>query len=42
MLEFGFKVTDYGKTLLAACLVTELGAVRLIIAPSRSFSTRCH
>src|SRR5262249_49809950 len=25
MLEFGFNVTDYGKTVLAACFVTDLG-----------------
>lgn len=27
MLEFGFNKTDYGKTLLAACFVTDLGTV---------------
>src|SRR6202158_101649 len=27
MLEFGFNVTDYGKTVLAACFVTDLGTV---------------
>jgi glutathione-regulated potassium-efflux system ancillary protein KefC len=36
MLEFGFNVTDYGKTVLAACFVTDLGtvvALGLIFAP---------
>src|SRR5882724_2680717 len=36
MIEFGFNVTDYGKTLLAACFVTDLGtvvALGLIFAP---------
>jgi Kef-type K+ transport system membrane component KefB len=36
MLEFGFNVTEYGKTLLAACFVTDLGtvvALGLIFAP---------
>ena len=27
MLEFGLNVTDYGKTVLAACFVTDLGTV---------------
>ena len=27
MLEFGFNRTDYGKTLLAACFITDLGTV---------------
>jgi glutathione-regulated potassium-efflux system ancillary protein KefC len=27
MLEFGVNVTDYGKTVLAACFVTDLGTV---------------
>ncbi|MBI3708270.1 MAG: cation:proton antiporter [Proteobacteria bacterium] len=27
MLEFGFNTTDYGKTVLAACFVTDLGTV---------------
>src|SRR5438132_7828898 len=27
MLEFGFNVTDYGKTVLAACFITDLGTV---------------
>jgi glutathione-regulated potassium-efflux system ancillary protein KefC len=27
MLEFGFNVTNYGKTVLAACFVTDLGTV---------------
>jgi Kef-type K+ transport system membrane component KefB len=27
MLEFGFNVTDFGKTVLAACFVTDLGTV---------------
>src|SRR5499427_6329982 len=27
MLEFGFNVTDYGKVVLAACFVTDLGTV---------------
>lgn len=26
MLEFGFNATDYGKTVLAACFVTDLGS----------------
>src|SRR5262245_34682921 len=36
MLEFGFNVTDYGKTVLAACFITDLGTVLslgLIFAP---------
>src|SRR3977135_2895343 len=36
MFEFGFNVTDYGKTVLAACFVTDLGtvvALGLIFAP---------
>ena len=36
MLEFGFNVTSYGKTVLAACFVTDLGtvvALGLIFAP---------
>jgi Kef-type K+ transport system membrane component KefB len=36
MLEFGFNATDYGKTVLAACFVTDLGtvvALGLIFAP---------
>ena len=36
MLEFGFNVTEYGKTVLAACFVTDLGSVvalGLIFAP---------
>jgi glutathione-regulated potassium-efflux system ancillary protein KefC len=36
MLEFGFNTTDYGKTVLAACFVTDLGtvvALGLIFAP---------
>jgi Kef-type K+ transport system membrane component KefB len=36
MLEFGFNMTDYGKTVLAACFVTDLGtvvALGLIFAP---------
>jgi glutathione-regulated potassium-efflux system ancillary protein KefC len=36
MLEFGFNRTDYGKTVLAACFVTDLGtvvALGLIFAP---------
>ena len=28
MLEFGFNETDYGKTVLAACFITDLGTVR--------------
>ena len=27
MLEFGFNATDYGKVVLAACFVTDLGTV---------------
>ncbi len=27
MLEFGFNKTDYGKTVLAACFITDLGTV---------------
>src|SRR6202158_6127228 len=27
MIEFGFNVTDYGKTILAACFITDLGTV---------------
>jgi Kef-type K+ transport system membrane component KefB len=27
MLEYGFNKTDYGKTLLAACFITDLGTV---------------
>jgi glutathione-regulated potassium-efflux system ancillary protein KefC len=36
MLEFGFNVTDYGKTVLAACFINDLGtvvALGLIFAP---------
>jgi Sodium/hydrogen exchanger family len=36
MLEFGFNVTEYGKTILAACFVTDLGtvvALGMIFAP---------
>src|SRR5256712_2051707 len=36
MLESGFNVTDYGKTVLAACFITDLGtvvALGLIFAP---------
>jgi glutathione-regulated potassium-efflux system ancillary protein KefC len=36
MLEFGFNVTDYGKTVLAACFITDLGtviALGLVFAP---------
>jgi glutathione-regulated potassium-efflux system ancillary protein KefC len=36
MLEFGFNTTQYGKTILAACFVTDLGtvvALGLIFAP---------
>ena len=36
MLEFGFNATDYGKVVLAACFVTDLGTVLmlgLIFAP---------
>ncbi len=36
MLEFGFNMTEYGKTVLAACFVTDLGtvvALGLLFAP---------
>jgi glutathione-regulated potassium-efflux system ancillary protein KefC len=36
MIEFGFNMTDYGKTVLAACFITDLGtvvALGLIFAP---------
>jgi glutathione-regulated potassium-efflux system ancillary protein KefC len=36
MLEYGFNVTEYGKTVLAACFVTDLGtvvALGMIFAP---------
>src|SRR5262245_49758263 len=36
MVEFGFNTTDYGKTILAACFITDLGtviALGLIFAP---------
>src|SRR5580700_9153153 len=36
MLEFGFNTTEYGKTILAACFVTDLGtvvALGMIFAP---------
>src|SRR4029079_3308529 len=36
MLEFGFNRTEYGKTVLAACFITDLGtvvALGLIFAP---------
>jgi glutathione-regulated potassium-efflux system ancillary protein KefC len=36
MVEFGFNMTEYGKTILAACFVTDLGtvvALGLIFAP---------
>ena len=39
MLEFGFNQTEYGKTILAACFVTDLGtvvALGLIFAPFTS------
>lgn len=39
MLEFGFNSTSYGKTVLAACFVTDLGtvlALGLIFAPFTS------
>jgi Kef-type K+ transport system membrane component KefB len=41
MLEFGFNATDYGKVVLAACFITDLGtvlALGLIFAPF-SFKT---
>ena len=36
MIEFGFNTTDYGKTVLAACFITDLGtviALGLLFAP---------
>jgi Kef-type K+ transport system membrane component KefB len=36
MIEFGFNTTEYGKTVLAACFVTDLGtvvALGLVFAP---------
>jgi len=36
MIEFGFNTTDYGKTVLAACFITDLGtvvALGVIFAP---------
>jgi glutathione-regulated potassium-efflux system ancillary protein KefC len=36
MIEFGFNTTEYGKTILAACFITDLGtvvALGLIFAP---------
>jgi Kef-type K+ transport system membrane component KefB len=36
LIEFGFNTTEYGKTILAACFVTDLGtvvALGLIFAP---------
>src|ERR1700749_405743 len=36
MIEFGFNTTEYGKKILAACFVTDLGtviALGLIFAP---------
>lgn len=30
MLEFGFNRTDYGKTVLAACFITDLGTVVML------------
>jgi glutathione-regulated potassium-efflux system ancillary protein KefC len=36
MIEFGFNTTEYGKTVLAACFITDLGtvvALGLIFAP---------
>ena len=36
MIEFGFNVTDYGKTVLAACFITDLATViglGLLFAP---------
>ncbi len=36
MIEFGFNATEYGKTVLAACFITDLGtvvALGLIFAP---------
>src|SRR5437660_10035001 len=44
MLEFGFNVTDYGKTVLAACFITDLGtvlALGLILAPFPQNPARC-
>ncbi len=37
MLELGLNVTEYGKMLLAACFVNDIGtviALELIFAPS--------
>ena len=39
MLEFGFNATDYGKVVLAACFITDLGtilALGLLFAPFTS------
>jgi glutathione-regulated potassium-efflux system ancillary protein KefC len=36
MIEYGFNTTDYGKTVLAACFITDLGTVMalgLVFAP---------
>ena len=35
MIEFGFNTTEYGKTILAACFVTDLGTV---VAPGLIFA----
>ena len=39
ILEFGFNATDYGKTVLAACIITDLAtvlALGFIFAPFTS------
>jgi Kef-type K+ transport system membrane component KefB len=40
MLEFGFNVTDYGKAVLAACFVTDLGTVVALGAIFSPFTAR--
>jgi len=40
MLEFGFNVTDYGKTVLAACFITDLATVLALGFVFSPFTTR--
>jgi Kef-type K+ transport system membrane component KefB len=40
MLEFGFNVTDYGKTVLAACFITDLATVLALGFVFAPFTTR--
>ena len=40
MLEFGFNATEYGKTLLAACFITDLGTVLALGVIFAPFTTK--